>query len=232
MAVVAPRLSPHVPPAAQLAGIQRARAFARSGIDGIQRARAFARSGIDGIQRARAFARSGIDGTLLRLDWPLPAGSMPCLEELSVAKNPLKHVPRDAFHTLKSPCLMSLDLSATLGGVPASLVECSRMAQLNLAMMRLSTFPEQVLALKGLRILNLSDNKISSVPDVITCLTELREMNLTNNDISTLPNEMGLMGPKLNSLLLEGNCLKSIRRPILAKGTQAVLEYLRQRLPS
>lgn len=66
----------------------------------------------------------------------------------------------------------------------------------------------QVVELLKLRVLDLGDNKIPTVPLAITGLTNLEELNLANNDISTLPNEMGLMAPKLSSLMLEGNCLK------------------------
>jgi len=45
------------------------------------------------------------------------------------------------------------------------------------------------------------------------------------------PAELGLL-PRLRNLALEGNPLRSIRRPIIARGTPAVLEYLRDKLPS
>jgi hypothetical protein len=43
---------------------------------------------------------------------------------------------------------------------------------------------------------------------------------------------MGLMAPTLRLLMLEGNCIRVIRRPVLEKGTAAVLEWLKDRIPA
>jgi len=60
-------------------------------------------------------------------------------------------------------------------------------------------------------------------------LKSLEELNLANNELSSLPPALGLLAPKLRVLLLDGNPLRSIRRPVLERGTQAVLEYLSSR---
>ncbi len=65
----------------------------------------------------------------------------------------------------------------------------------------------------------------------ISKLTALEELNLMNNSISGLPPKMGLLREKLRVLMLEGNPLRSIRRPILERGSAAVLEYLQSRIP-
>ena len=65
----------------------------------------------------------------------------------------------------------------------------------------------------------------------ISKLTRLKELDLTNNDISGLPPMLGMLGGTLKVLRLEGNPLRSIRRPVLERGTAAVLEYLRGRIP-
>ncbi|MBA0573939.1 hypothetical protein Golob_001186, partial [Gossypium lobatum] len=41
----------------------------------------------------------------------------------------------------------------------------------------------------------------------------------------------GLLEPSLQVLRLDGNPLRSIRRPILDRGTKAVLKYLKDKLP-
>lgn len=66
----------------------------------------------------------------------------------------------------------------------------------------------------------------------ISKLTVLKELDLTNNNISRLPPMLGMLGGTLHVLRLEGNPLRSIRRPILERGTAAVLEYLRGRIPA
>jgi Leucine-rich repeat (LRR) protein len=68
------------------------------------------------------------------------------------------------------------------------------------------------------------------VPEGISSLRSLEELNLANNELSVLPAKLGLLAPKLHVLTLDGNPLRSIRRPILERGTQAVLEYLRGRI--
>lgn len=70
------------------------------------------------------------------------------------------------------------------------------------------------------------------VHEDVSKLAALEELNLLNNDISGLPPKLGLLGPKLRVLQLEGNPLRSIRRSIMERGTAAVLEYLQSRIPA
>ena len=74
--------------------------------------------------------------------------------------------------------------------------------------------------------------RMLQVHDDISRLNALAELNLMNNNISSLPAKLGLLSEKLRVLMLEGNPLRSIRRPILEKGSAAVLTYLRGRIPS
>lgn len=60
----------------------------------------------------------------------------------------------------------------------------------------------------------------------------LEELHVTNNSISSLPPQLGLMAPTLRVLALEGNVLRAIRRPLLERGTDALLAYLRDRIPA
>lgn len=72
----------------------------------------------------------------------------------------------------------------------------------------------------------------AQVCEDISKLTALEVLNLMNNSISGLPPKTGLLREKLRVLMLEGNPLRSIRRPILDKGTASVLEYLHSRIPA
>lgn len=54
---------------------------------------------------------------------------------------------------------------------------------------------------------------------------------MQDNALSSLPPRMGLMAPQLRVLRLQGNGLRAIRRPVLDRGTAAVLEWLRDRIP-
>eukprot|EP00955_Chlamydomonas_euryale_P013647 146845-Chlamydomonas_euryale.AAC.5 len=63
-----------------------------------------------------------------------------------------------------------------------------------------------------------------------TCV-RLEELDLSNNELNTLSPYMGML-PALRSLILDGNPLRTIRRPILDKGTAYLLQYLRDRIPA
>lgn len=66
----------------------------------------------------------------------------------------------------------------------------------------------------------------------IPLVTRLEELNVLNNDITGLPPALGNMAPTLRFLGVQGNPLRTIRRVLLEKGTPALLEYLRSRIPA
>lgn len=68
--------------------------------------------------------------------------------------------------------------------------------------------------------------QISTLPENVTAMTKLKRLDLTNNDLSSLPPQLALL-ENLNSLGIEGNSLRAIRREIIAKGTVAIKDYLR-----
>ncbi|XP_073935882.1 leucine-rich repeat-containing protein 40 isoform X4 [Castor canadensis] len=87
---------------------------------------------------------------------------------------------------------------------------------------------EHLKHLNSILVLDLRDNKLKSVPDEISLLQSLERLDLSNNDISSLPCSLGNL--HLKFLALEGNPLRTIRREIIAKGTQEVLKYLRSKI--
>ena len=96
----------------------------------------------------------------------------------------------------------------------------------------LARFPASLLR-SGSRLqrLSLAGNAIPSVPEEITRLGCLRTLDVQNNEISALPPALGLMDAHLATLLVEGNPLRTLRRAVILKGTRALLEHLRNRLP-
>ena len=72
---------------------------------------------------------------------------------------------------------------------------------------------------------------VIQVPEGVSSLQVLEELNLADNAITALPPRLGTLA-SLRVLHLQGNPLRSIRRPVLEKGTQAVLEYLQSRIPA
>lgn len=73
------------------------------------------------------------------------------------------------------------------------------------------------------------------VPASISSLHCLKELSLADNDLSNLPPQLGMLlpavGGALRVLQLQGNPLRAIRRPVLDRGTAAVLDWLRERMP-
>jgi len=91
--------------------------------------------------------------------------------------------------------------------------------------------PEMFKHLPLLVTCDLKDNTIDSIPEEITSCKKLERLDLTNNCISILPFSIGNM-ENIKSISLDGNPLRGIRRDIVSKGTQAVLKYLKSRIPN
>ena len=80
-----------------------------------------------------------------------------------------------------------------------------------------------------MEVIDLGNNKIREIPIAfVHYLSNLNFLNLVNNDLSQIPHLFGLH-KILKTLQLDGNPLKTLRRPILEKGTDAVLKYLRDK---
>ncbi|KAK7812320.1 hypothetical protein U0070_024590 [Myodes glareolus] len=87
---------------------------------------------------------------------------------------------------------------------------------------------EHLQHLQAILVLDLRGNKLRSIPEEMCLLQSLERLDLSNNDISSLPCSLGNL--HLKFLALEGNPLRTIRREIIAKGTQEVLKYLRSKI--
>ena len=82
---------------------------------------------------------------------------------------------------------------------------------------------------KNLEVLDVGGNKITELPVAfVKLLPELTQLVIINNDLQKLPNMIGLH-KKIKNISVEGNPLKSIRRPIIAKGSAGILIYLGDR---
>eukprot|EP00892_Ulva_mutabilis_P010412 jgi/Ulvmu1/7743/UM039_0051.1 len=171
--------------------------------------------------------------------WPLPLAprgsmpSMPALLSLDLSGNrPLPPLPPAALHCCAGT-LTRLDLSGCTGvGADISPVAvCTALRTLQLDTCGLAAFPPCVSALTHLAVLSLEGNALRDLPPpTLTFLAVLEELNVRNNALTALPPQLALL-PRLRSLQVDGNMLRSIRRSVLDRGTPAVLEYLRSRLP-
>jgi Leucine-rich repeat (LRR) protein len=133
---------------------------------------------------------------------------LPKLRELRLMKNKMQSLD-DIMLYLSAPSLQHLDIS--LNRISGSL-----------PIFR-SAFPE-------LLILHMSDNKINEVS--ADALKGLKIVNLCNNEIPRLEPQIGQLGDTLTNLSVDGNKFRVPNYALLSKGTEAVLAWLRGRIPS
>jgi len=110
-----------------------------------------------------------------------------------------------------------------------SFVGLSQLVELYLGVNEIRQVPPSIGDLPQLKTLDLADNSIENLPVEITKLSELKRLDVRNNRLDRVPPELGLMD--LQSLGLDGNPLRSIKRTILNQGTVAILQYLRYKIP-
>ena len=133
---------------------------------------------------------------------------LPHLRELRLANNKLQSMD-PLMACLIAPCLQHLDVTNNriFGSLPV---------------LR-EVFPD-------LLLLMASDNVITDIP--AEALRGLKVANLSNNEIARLPPEIGLLAGTLTSFEVEGNTFKVPSYAILKKGTEAVLTWLRDKIPN
>lgn len=81
----------------------------------------------------------------------------------------------------------------------------------------------------SIEILNLNNNKIRYIKGIHK-LNKISCLSLDNNNIMDVPLEIGLL-PALRSLTLNGNPQKLVRSHVLQQGNEAVISYLRNKVP-
>lgn len=78
----------------------------------------------------------------------------------------------------------------------------------------------------NLEVLDLGGNKVSVMPIALCHYVKgLCQLTLTNNDVNRLPHNLG-KHKNIKNLTVDGNPLKSIRRPIIDGGSARILAYL------
>ncbi|KAG0001268.1 hypothetical protein BGZ80_007819 [Entomortierella chlamydospora] len=149
-------------------------------------------------------------------------------------------IPEFPF-TLSFPYLVKLDLSdnaiTTLSTIASvdSVEEIGRsnypnLSELILTANRLTELPAWLpKAFPKLTTLVASRNKIAAIEP--KSLEGLSEVDLSGNEIASLPPLLGNVR-SIKSLMLDGNLFRVPRRQIMDQGTEAVMEYLRGRIPA
>ena len=133
--------------------------------------------------------------------------NLPKLRDLRLTNNKLKSLDPLITH-LTAPALQTLDISQNriTGALPL-----------------LRTFFPVLITLLA------ADNGISDVS--ADSLTGLRIVNLSNNDMERLEPRIGLLQGTLTAFEVEGNKFRVPNWQVLRKGTDAVLAWLRDKIP-
>ncbi|NWQ97528.1 LRC40 protein, partial [Burhinus bistriatus] len=119
-----------------------------------------------------------------------------------------------------------------LTSLPEEMEALTRLQVINLSFNRFKIFPSVLYHILALETVLLSNNQVGSIdPLQLKKMDKLGTLDLQNNDLLQVPPELGNC-ESLRTLLLEGNPFRTPRAAVLAKGTAAVLEYLRSRIPT
>ncbi|XP_009948778.1 PREDICTED: leucine-rich repeat-containing protein 40, partial [Leptosomus discolor] len=119
-----------------------------------------------------------------------------------------------------------------LTSLPEEMEALTRLQMINLSFNRFKVFPSVLYRIPALETILLSNNQVGSIdPLQLKKMDKLGTLDLQNNDLLQVPPELGNC-ETLRTLLLEGNPFRTPRAAVLARGTAAVLEYLRSRIPA
>ncbi|XP_056131787.1 leucine-rich repeat-containing protein 40 isoform X1 [Lampris incognitus] len=119
-----------------------------------------------------------------------------------------------------------------LDELPSDMKNLTRLRSVVLSSNRFKYFPDVLYQVVSLETVLLSDNQVGGIdPCRLRQLVNLSTLDLSNNDLLNIPPELGLC-TNLRCLSLQGNPFRAPRAAIVAKGTDAVLEYLRSRIPT
>ncbi|XP_030897589.1 leucine-rich repeat-containing protein 40 [Leptonychotes weddellii] len=119
-----------------------------------------------------------------------------------------------------------------LNSLPEEMESLIRLQTINLSFNRFRILPEVLYHIPTLETILISNNQVGSVdPQKMKAMENLITLDLQNNDLLQIPPELGNC-VNLRTLLLDGNPFRVPRAAILMKGTAAILEYLRDRIPT
>nr|XP_046246759.1 leucine-rich repeat-containing protein 40 isoform X2 [Scatophagus argus] len=127
-------------------------------------------------------------------------------------------VPDELFDAAANQSVTTVNFSKNqLTSIPSRLVELqSSVSDISLGFNRLMCCSPDICRLLHLKHIDLRNNQLSDLPPEMKNLTKLCSIILSYN----------------RCLSLEGNPFRTPRAAIMAKGTDAVLEYLRSRIPT
>ncbi|BHF83092.1 Leucine-rich repeat-containing protein 40 [Sparganum proliferum] len=159
------------------------------------------------------------------------------LTSLNLSKNALRDLPSELTRFVR---LEHLDLSSNLLQSLSSSLTALGTLQTLILDLNPSMGPELPTAVicqpplsQSLQNLSARNCKLKRLPPASLLhpsnMPALQSLDVTDNDVDHLEPELGLCD-QIRSLHLEGNAFRVPRPALVAKGTQAVLEYLRSRI--
>ncbi|KQS39126.1 uncharacterized protein Dere_GG17029, isoform C [Drosophila erecta] len=150
--------------------------------------------------------------------------------ELVLSNNVIGYVPQFISQFTR---ISFLNLSNNLlNDLPTEFGVLNTLRELNIANNRFQFIPNCVYELQGLEILIASENHIKMLNvSGLQSLPRLSTLDLRNNDIETVPPILGNL-TNITHLELVGNPFRQPRHQILMKGTDAIMSYLRDRIPT
>ncbi|KAK2578306.1 hypothetical protein KPH14_002582 [Odynerus spinipes] len=128
--------------------------------------------------------------------------------------------------------LQTLDLSKNyLLSLPPTIGLFKYLRDINISFNRFTELPEHIYEISTLETIEANDNLLTKIDaSSLKKLKRLAVLNLANNNIDSVPAELGNL-TNIRTLMLSGNCFKNPRQAILAKSTDEILAYLRNRIP-
>jgi internalin A len=159
---------------------------------------------------------------------PIEIGQLANLQKLDLSSNKLSKLPTEIGQLAK---LQKLYLNSNqLNKLPAEIGQLTNLQQLSLSNNGLMELTVEIGQLTNLQQLSFNISQLSKLPVEIGQLTNLQELYLSDSKLSELPAEIGQLA-NLQKLDLRFNYeLVDPPPEIVRQGTQAVLNYLRQKL--
>uniref|UniRef100_A0A672LSL5 Leucine-rich repeat-containing protein 40 n=1 Tax=Sinocyclocheilus grahami TaxID=75366 RepID=A0A672LSL5_SINGR len=150
------------------------------------------------------------------------------LADINLGFNKLTSIPCSEL----MPFLIFFIRNNLLISLPMQLEGLTKLRSVILSFNRFKSFPEVLYRISSLETILISNNQVGGIDPVqMKTLNNLSTLDLSNNDIMQVPPELGNC-TSLRALMLDGNPFRNPRAAILSKGTDAVLEYLRSRIPT
>ncbi|CAH2051440.1 unnamed protein product [Thlaspi arvense] len=147
------------------------------------------------------------------------------LKELRADYNRLKALP-EAVGKITTLEILTVRYN-NIRQLPTTMSSMANLKELDVSFNELESVPESLCHAKTLVKLNIGNNfaNLRSLPGLIGNLEKLEELDMSNNQIRFLPYSFKALS-QLRVLRTQQNPLEELPRDIIAKGAQAVVQYM------